>query len=56
MLIAVCGSKACIYPGILLEEPTSQCNRLPGQSSGRIYASTGSLVEALVFCETDDDV
>jgi hypothetical protein len=44
-----------MYPGIPLGEQTSQCNRLPGQSSGSIYASTVSLVEARVICETDDD-
>jgi hypothetical protein len=45
-----------MYTGIPLGEQTSQCNRLPGQPSGSIYASTVSLVEERVICETDDDV
>jgi hypothetical protein len=42
--------------GIPLGEQTSQCKMLPVLSSGSVYASTVSLVEALVICETDDDV
>jgi hypothetical protein len=45
-----------MYPGISLGEQTSQCNRLLDQSSGSVYASTVSLVEALVIRETDDAV